>query len=305
MNRKNLILLSVLCLALSGCGGASSQNPLTSSSSIVSMTDSGILPDVEISSVASELNTSDYTAPTTGSIQPEDLFKNDQASVRAESIDADSESTYLEISVTNFTDKDMTISCMDAYINNYLISTSFNAEIPAGETILTGIDFSNANLNACDIRTIGEISFNIIGYDYATADTLFETGQMHITTDQKGTFEQTVNTSGTLLWENHDVSFILRGITHDEDFNPIAAILITNRSEDSVFADAETTGSSADSAYIDFGYMLTPGTQVLAYVRGFDAEGNLLDSLDGITYHFMLSDGDTWDDIATSDDLKF
>lgn len=300
--KKKVIVLPVLCIALVGCGASSSiENDQISTVS----SNSSILPDIDVSSIVSELNISDPTAPVTGSLASQTLYETDQVIIQTEGIEADSDSTYIEITINNLLDQDIIVSCSEVYINNYLLNSNFSAEIPANESLLTGIEISNTNLNACDIKTIGEVSFSLTGFDYESADILYETDFLQITTDQYGTFEQTVNTAGTLLWESNNVSFILRGVTHDEEFNPVTVILIMNDSEKSMFADAETTGSSADSAFIDFGYMLAPGTHALVYVRGFDMQGNLLDSLKGITYHFMLSDGETWDDIATSENLTF
>lgn len=299
--KKTMFLIPVLCIALAGCGASSE----TQSAPSVLSSSTSVLPDTIESSVASELNISDPTPPTTGSLEPQVLYETDQVVIQAEGIESDSDSTYMEITIKNLLDQDILVSCTEAYVNKYLLTSSFSAEIPANDSVLTGIEFSNTDLNACDIHTIGEISFSLSGFDYESADTLYETDVLHITTDQYGSFEQEVNTEGTLLWENSDVSFIHRGYTHDEEFNPVAVILIVNNSEKSIFADAETTGSSADSSFIDFGYMLAPGTRALVYVNAFNSEGSLLDSLDGITYHFMLSDGETWEDIATSEDLTF
>ena len=302
MLKKACSFFLVLCLLLSGCGSASAENSSTVSS--VFSSDS-VIPDVEESSIVSELDLADFTAPETGRIEQTVLFENDQVIIRAESVDTDSEATYISVTVENLLDKDLVLSCPDAYINGYLITSSFNAEIPAKETLLTGVDFSNALLNACDIDKIGEIKFSLTGFAYDSGDVLFETDLMSVTTDLQGTFTQTVDTDGTVLWESNDVSFILRSHSHDEDFNPVLVMLIVNRSNRAVFADLETSGSSANSFFIDFGYMLQPQTQTLALVQGLDDQGNLLESLEDISYHFMLSDGETWEDIATSEELTF
>ena len=300
--KKRILLFSILCFSLTGCQATSSFGD-SHISSVLS--DTSVVSDIEISSITSELDLSDYTSPETGSITSQTLFENEQIRILAEGIETDSDSTYLEITIENLLQEDIVVSCSEAYINDYLINSDFHTEIPAKESLLTGINFSNADLNACDIRTIGVISFSLAGFDYDTADLLFETPYLQVETDLKDSFTQNVNTDGELLWESNNVSFILRGFSHDNDFNPLAAILIVNRSDKAIFADAETTGDSASSAYIDFGYMLPAGTQALVYVRGFDANGTLLDSLDGLSYHFMLSDGETWDDLATSDPLTF
>lgn len=303
---KHKFVIFLLCGAvLTGCGQAASNDSTVSDSSTTSsaiVSDSG--SDIPESVFSNDVTTDDASQPDKATVEAATIYENDQIAVRAESLDSDSDSTYLEVSIENKLDKNITISCSEAYVNNYLIDTAFNAEIAAGDTLLTGIDFSNSLLNACGITNVTDISLRLCAYSFDTADQLYETDLMNITTDQSGT-EQTVDTEGDVVFENSGVTVIKKGMSHDSEGHPEAVFLITNRADKAMYVDAELTGSSADSAYIDCGYMIAAGKQALVYVRSFDTEGNVMSSLDGLTYHFLLSDGETWEDIATSDEMSF
>lgn len=299
---KNKFVILLLCAALTGCGQTASTG-----SSVISGSDTAssfIISDVPESAFSDDIITDDNTQPDKAKVEAKTIYEDDQIAVRAESLDSDTDSTYLEVTIENKLDKNITLSCSEAYVNNYLIDTAFSAEIAAKDSLLTGIDFTNSLLNTCGITNVTDISLRLCAYSFDSADQLYETDLMDITTDQSGT-EQPVDTTGEIVFENSGITVIKKGMSHDSDGNPKAVFLITNRADKAMFIDAELTGTSADSAYIDCGYMLASGKQALVYVRAIDTKGNIMSSLDGLTYHFLLSDGETWDDIATSDEMTF
>ena len=132
--KKRILLLSILCFSLAGCQAASSFGD-SHISSVLS--DTSVVSDIEINSITSELDLSDYTSPETGSISSQTLFENEQVRILAEGIETDSDSTYLEITIENLLQEDIAVSCSEACINNYLISSDFHAEIPAEDSLMT------------------------------------------------------------------------------------------------------------------------------------------------------------------------
>ena len=103
MNNKRLLGLAlVLSLALTGCQKTATEDPQAapSPSSIV-----------EINSVVSDLNLTDNTQPDTAAITPEEIFRNDTFVITTDSIDSDSNSTYLFLNLENLTDQDVYLVC--------------------------------------------------------------------------------------------------------------------------------------------------------------------------------------------------
>ena len=307
---KNKLALLLICVALTGCGAASSTTPVSDSSSSTvseesSSSSSIFSEEIAEGSSADVVDTANYTQPKVAVADKKVIFENDQVTIQAESLDSDADSTYVEVTIENHLDKNITLSCAEAYVNNYLIETAFNTEIAAGDSLMTGIDFSNADLNACGITEVTDIDLRLSAYDFQENDLLYETDLMQVTTDRSGSYEQTVDASGDTVFTNNGVTVIQKGIAHDTDGSPERVYLVTNTSDKAIYLDAELTGKSADSAYLSCGYTIAAGKQALIYLQVIDTDGRVMTSIDGLTYHFLLSDGETWEDIATSDELTF
>lgn len=84
--------------------------------------------------------------------------------------------------VENNTDKDVTVSCDDLIINNYMVTNLFVCSVSAGKKSNEGLDISSTELKEENIENIGliEMTFNV--YDSDSYDTIFKTDIVELKT---------------------------------------------------------------------------------------------------------------------------
>ena len=240
-------LLLALSLTLVGCGNTATEDPqATPSPSSV----------VAISSVVSDLDLTDNTQPDTAAITSEEIFRNESLVITTDSVDSDTDSTYLFLYLENLTDQDMYIVCESASINGILMDCSADLELPAGEKIYSPLLFNNTDLNICDITTLASVSFKLSAYTLESAEELFETDQLEVHTSQYETYTQTLNTDGQILYDENDIQLIAKGATLDPDETPVIVIFAINNSDKNVFLTAQLAGSAAENYEPAYSYDL-------------------------------------------------
>lgn len=289
-------LLLALSLTLIGCGNTATEDPQAapSPSSVVA-----------ISSVVSDLDLTDNTQPDTAVITPEELFRNDSLVVTTDSVDSDSESTYLFLYLENLTDQDAYVVCESASINGILMECSSDMELLAGEKLYTPLIFSNPNLNICDITTLASISFKLSIYNLESAEEICETEQLEVHTSQYDSYTQTLNTEGQMLYDENGIQLIAKGATLDADNTPVIVIFAINHSDKNVFLDAQLAGSAAENYETAYSYDLPAGMAAITYLNYYDQDGVVADDIKNIPVVLSIMDDDSEKEICRTKALTF
>lgn len=87
----------------------------------------------------------------------------------------------LIVYIENNTDKNVTIQSRDTSVNGFMINTIFSADVVAGKHAIDTITFMNSELVENDIASIETVEFSLIGYDFASYNTLFESDKINLT----------------------------------------------------------------------------------------------------------------------------
>ena len=297
MNNKRLLGLAlVLSLALTGCQKTATEDPQAapSPSSIV-----------EINSVVSDLNLTDNTQPDTATITPQEIFRNDTFVITTDSIDSDSNSTYLFLNLENLTDQDVYLVCESASINGILMDCSGDMELPAKEKTFTPLIFNNPDLNVCGITAVASISFKLSMYNQENAELICETDQMEVHTSLYDSYTQTLNTEGQMLYDENGIQLIAKGATLDPDNTPVIVIFAINNSDKNVFLTAQLAGNAAETYETAYGYDLPAGMSAVTYLNFYDEDGVIADDIKNIPVIISLMDDDEEKEIGRTQALTF
>lgn len=289
-------LLLALSLTLVGCGNTATEDPqATPSPSSV----------VAISSVVSDLDLTDNTQPDTAAITSEEIFRNESLVITTDSVDSDTDSTYLFLYLENLTDQDMYIVCESASINGILMDCSADLELPAGEKIYSPLLFNNTDLNICDITTLASVSFKLSAYTLESAEELFETDQLEVHTSQYETYTQTLNTDGQILYDENDIQLIAKGATLDPDETPVIVIFAINNSDKNVFLTAQLAGSAAENYETAYSYDLPAKMAAATYLNYYDEDGVIADDIKNIPVILSILDEEGEKEIGRTKALTF
>ena len=297
--RKSVYYMSLLLLAvgLTGCQQKTSEDPAAAVASPSSI--------VNISSVVSDLDLTDDTQPELASITPAEIFKNDQVSVSTDSLDSDSDSTYLFLQLENLTQKDVYLVCESAAINGILLDCNADMELPAGEKVLTPLSFSNTTLNTAGIHTIASVSFKLSVYDMETSDELSETDELQVQTSAYDGFTQDIDLSGQSLYDKDGMQLVAKGATLDDDTSPVVVIMAVNHSDKNVFLGAELEGKAAETYETSYSYEIPAGMAALTFLSYYDENGDVAENIKDIPVVLTLTDTSDWSEIGRTEALSF
>lgn len=280
-NKLYVGLVLSISISLIGCGNSATEDPQAapSPSSIVAVSD-----------VVSNLDLTDNTQPDTAAITTEEIFRNDSLVITTDSVDSDSDSTYLFLTLENLTDQDVYIVCESASINGILVDCSADMELPAGEKIFSPLVFNNSDLNICGITTLASISFKLSVYTIDSAEALFETEQLEVRTSQYEDYTQSLNTDGQLLYDENNIQLIAKGATLDPDNTPVIVIFAINHSDKNVFLTAQVAGDAAETYETAYSYDLPAGSSAITYLNYYDEDGVIADDIKNIPVIISILD---------------
>ena len=158
-----LLMVVTMLGVLSGCG--SEDNDDTSGAKTADNGKNDKKEDVELSIEKTVLVDQDGIKVTATEVKEDEIFGKE-----------------INMLVENNTDKDVTVSCDDLIINNYMVTNLFVCSVSAGKKSNEGLDISSTELKEENIENIGliEMTFNV--YDSDSYDTIFKTDIVELKT---------------------------------------------------------------------------------------------------------------------------
>ncbi len=299
--RKTVYYMSLALLAagLTGCQSKAVTDPAGSSAAA---SPSSV---VAVSSVVSDLDLTDDTQPELATITPAEVFSNDTLTVSTDSLDSDSDSTYLFLNLENKSQKDLYLVCESASINGIILDCNANMELAAGEKLYTPLSFNNTDLNTAGIHTVAKITFKLSVYDMDSSEELFGTDTVDVSTDKADGFVQELNLDGQKLYDADDIQLIAKGATLDSDNSPVVVILAVNHSAKNISLSGEIVGKSADTYETSYSYEIPAGMAALTYLSYYDEQGDVAEDIKDIPVVLTLTDTSSWEDIGKTDALTF
>ena len=291
--------LALLSISLTGCQDKSSTDPAVSS------TTASPSSVVAVSSVVSDLDLTDDTQPELSKITPVEVFSNDTLTVSTDSLDSDSDNTYLFLNLENKSQKDLYLVCEAASINGIILDCNANMEIAAGEKLCTPLSFTNTDLNTAGIHTVASLTFKLSVYDMESSEELFETDTVNVSTDKADGFVQDLNLDGQQLYDANNIQLIAKGATLDSDNSPVVVIFAVNHSAKDISLSGEIVGKSADTCETSYSYEIPAGMAALTYLSYYDELGDVVEDIKGIPVVLTLMDTSDWSDIGKTEALSF
>ena len=212
-----LLLAGMLALALAGCGGGSAETQADSGDAETSEAieqEAEATGDTEAEAeaeVEEEPEVEEVPFPT---IEETVLYDNEGVKVVATSLEKD-ESGYnavLTLHLENNRDEPLRIFANYGSINGIMVSgwtyQAFEADLEPNSSTDTDMSVSLNTLEEYGIETIGDISM----YLYATLNNgPYMNEYLSLSTSATGTFEQTYDDSGDVIYDDNGITIIYKG----------------------------------------------------------------------------------------------
>lgn len=260
---------------------------------------------VEVNSVVSDLDLTNNIQPDTLSITPKEIFRNDSIVIATDSIDSDSNGTYLFLSLQNISEKNMYLVCESAAVNGVLLDCITDMELAAGQQTIAALAFNNAQLHIANIDTICSINFTLNAYDLDSAEELFPIDPLEVQTSGNTGKAQPLNMDGQILYDKDGVQLIAKGATLDNDNSPVVVILAVNQSAEDILVTGVLAGSAAETYETAYNYEIPAGLSAITTLSFYDEYGNPAEDIKNIPVVLMLSDSEEEKEIGRTQTLTF
>ncbi len=175
---------------------------------------------------------------STPTIEEQILVDQDGLTITAENIQLGNENLELVLYLENETEKDLDVFAEMVAINGCMIVPSFNRTIHSGETRTVSMEFMQEDLDLYNITELAviELSFSVFPAGENTRE--FTTEKKTIKTSALGTYEQTYDNSGTIVYEDNGIKISILGYTDDhEEFTEGCLLYIENNTDKDLWLD--------------------------------------------------------------------
>ena len=212
----------------------------------------------------------------------------------------------IKVLVENDSTKNVLITADAVSVNGYMMPyASLYAEVAAGKKANESLSFMSSELEQSGIEVIAEIQFYIQISDSETWDTL-ATSELLTLTTSAAPYEQNVDDSGDVLYDNGGIRIMCKGLKQDLIWDGTVVFYMENNSGKEISIYAENVSVNGFMQDVGLWSDLRPGTKLIdgmSMIDLSDLEIENIEQIENIEFNLRIVDANTWGDIATTDVL--
>ena len=203
----------------------------------------------------------------------------------------------LVVDVTNNTEKAVSASVINFYVNGCVFDNSFGIDIQPGETSAVPAMLDEIAMENYGITTIADLEFSVGIQDAESLSTLFESDPVSIKTSAYEGFEYKYDESGTVLYDADGVKIIAKdGLNEHEFIGPYINLYVVNQTDQNI--DVSVIESAVNGEKIDLGVgSYTPAGKRSINILSISGEERP-EKVESFTLSFSINDWDTGDIIV-------
>lgn len=210
----------------------------------------------------------------------------------------------ISFTITNETDRNITVSSRNLSVNGYMLSaSSLYSDVAAGKKAIDSMTLMSSELSAAGIETVAQIEFTLAIYDSDTFEDIDNSDLVSLTTSAAEGFTQPVDDSGDVLYDANGIRVICKGLKEDAVWDGCIVFFIENNNGKavSVYSDNMSVNGFMvdDSLWCD----LRANTRCIdaMYLLSLDDIGvESMDDVENVEFTLRIID-EKWNDIAVSD----
>jgi len=211
----------------------------------------------------------------------------------------------LNVLIENGTDRNLTIQAQYATVNDYMISTIFSADVPAGKKANDSIVFEEWSLEDAGVEKIAEIELYLSIFETDTLDDYAKSGKITIPTSVAGSYTQQVDRSGKKVLDVGGITVICKGIDPDGFLGPEIMFLIENGTNKDITVQADAVSVNGFAIDPIFSSDVLSGKRVVdsMTIMESDMEKNDINTISEIEFSLVIFESDTFEDIIKSEPI--
>ena len=173
-------------------------------------------------------------------IDEQELFSQSGVTLTATEYTSDSWSEGIKILVNNESDKDITVSCYTAVVNDYMTDASFYSNVSAGKKSKETLTFYSDTLKRSGIDTIGKMELYFEVYDTDSYDTIYKSDAIVIETSAADDIKVNKLDNGVEIYNKNGIKIVGKELTSDEyGYNQYFMVFIENNSDKDVMISSD------------------------------------------------------------------
>ncbi len=208
----------------------------------------------------------------------------------------------IDVIISNTSDKDVLVNTQHLSVNGYMMDdVLLYAEVAAGTEVEDFFMFSFDEMSRRGIKELSKLEFYIEVMDPETYDTIDKTKLLTLNLTPK--CNQTIDYSGTELYNNKGIRIIYKGMEPDSMLDGLVYFFVENNTgkDVSVYASGITiNGTLCDESFWTDLRKDTVGMDYLGLWNLSDVNLESLDQIETMELEFHIIDFETWDEITST-----
>lgn len=300
MKIKALIGITLVSIVLYGCGG---QQEIKENETVT-------IAGTDVKQIEDTIgSTEEETTKNTGaSVTQQTIFEQDGIKIAVTGLELDGSffGSELKLLIENDTDNGITVQARNVSVNGYMVDTSMSVDVASKKKSNDALTFMERSLEERGIEQIAEIDFSFHIFNSDSWDSLIDTEVIHIDTSCAGSYVQSYDDSGEVIYDNNGIRIVAKGILEDSSYmGPSLIVYIENNTEDAITIQSRDVSINGFMVDPIFSCEIMPGKKAIDDITfmNSDIEENQIESIDEVEISFHIFKTDGWDTIQDTDPI--
>lgn len=236
-----------------------------------------------------------------------EVYNKDGVVVTATKIEDDLFGPTVTFSISNDSSKNIVVTTRSLSVNGYMMEASaLYSDVAAGKKANETMILMASELDQAGIDTVADIEFYINISDSETYLDIESSDLIKLSTSASGSFEQAVNDSGDVVYDNNGVRVVCQGLKQDLIWDGTVVFFMENTGTQPVTVYAENVSVNGYMVDVSLYSDLRPATRSISgmYILDLtDLEIESIDGIESIEFTLRIINSDNWNEIDTTNPI--
>lgn len=203
----------------------------------------------------------------------------------------------LTLLIENGADKALTFQVRDMSVNGFMLpGTMFSSDVAAGKKANDGMTFMTSELEKSNIRDFASIEFKLHIFDSENWENVLDTPAITLTTSLGADYQQPMDESGTVLFEEGGIRVLSYGLGENAIFGPEVRLLVENNSEQDITLQGRDVSVNGFMVSSSLSSDVPVGKKAFTELNFFSSEldENGITEVNDVELIFHIFDSESW-----------
>ena len=207
----------------------------------------------------------------------------------------------LNLLIENNSTQNITVQPEYCLVNGYMMYGLMSSDVAVGKKNNDTLDFSRSTLEECGIDQIADIRLKFTVSDGESWTTLFKTDELSLQTSAAGSYTQTYNDSGEVIYDTNGIKVVAKS-AGDDFLGKGVTFYLENNTDQHIVVNGENISVNGymmtDLFYAD----LAPHSHAVDTLTLLDSDlkDNSIDTIEEVDLTLRITDYDSYDNIDTT-----